>query len=197
MIPLLALGLPGGALTAIMIAAFNMHDMDVGPLLMVEAHDLVWVLFASMFWASVAILLFGIVEAKGIVHLLRIPFNVLGPAILIFSTIGVYALRNNIVDVYSMFGAGLVGYFMRRSDYSIPALVLGVILGQIGEGNFARAMVILDYDVFGFFQLDRPIPGIFIILGLLTVAWQFVQHRRLYASTFGRLADGIRRQPPE
>lgn len=187
MIPLLALGLPGGALTAIMIGAFNLHDMDVGPLLMVEAHDLVWVLFASMFWASLAILLLGIVEAKGIVHLLRIPFNVLGPGILIFTTIGSYALRNNIVDVYSMFAAGVLGYLMRRSDYSIPALVLGVILGQIGEANFARAMVILDYDIFNFFT--RWIPGILLSLGLLSIVYQFLRHGRMYLRTFGRLGE--------
>ena len=99
MIPLLALGLPGGALTAMMIAVFNLHDMDIGPLIMVEAHDLVWVLFASMFWASLAILLLGVVEAKGIVNLLRIPFNMLAPAILVFATIGAFALRSNILDV--------------------------------------------------------------------------------------------------
>ena len=138
MIPLLALGLPGGALTAIMIGVFNLHDMDIGPLIMVEAHDLVWVLFASMFWASLAILFLGIIEAKGIVHLLRIPFPILAPAILIFSTIGAYALRANILDVYTMFGAGIAGFFMRRGDYSIPAVVMGVILGQIGENVFAQ-----------------------------------------------------------
>lgn len=187
MIPLLALGLPGGALTAIMIAAFNLHDMDVGPLLMVEAHDLVWVLFASIFWASVAILLLGVVEAKGIVHLLRIPFRILGPAILIFTTIGSYALRSNIVDVYSMFVAGVVGYLMRRSDYSIPALVLGVILGQIGEANFARAMVILDYNFLNLFT--RPIPATLLSLGFLSILYQFFIHGRLYVATFGRLGE--------
>ena len=62
MIPLLALGLPGGALTAMMIGVFNVHDMEVGPLIMVEARELVWILFASMFWASLAILLLGVVE---------------------------------------------------------------------------------------------------------------------------------------
>ena len=131
MIPLLALGLPGGALTAMMIGVFNVHDMDIGPLIMVEAHDLVWILFASMFWASLAILFLGVVESKGIVHLLRIPFPVLGPGILLFSTIGAYALRSSIIDVYTMFIAGIVGYFLRRWDYSIPAVIMGVILGQI------------------------------------------------------------------
>ena len=184
---ILAGGLPGGALTAIMIGVFNLHDMDIGPLIMVEAHDLVWVLFASMFWASLAILFLGIVEAKGIVHLLRIPFPILAPAILIFSTIGAYALRANILDVYTMFGAGVAGFFMRRSDYSIPAVVLGVILGQIGESNFTIAMVILDYNPLNFFT--RPVPAILISLAFIMVVHQFFQHGRIYLATFGRIGD--------
>ena len=183
MIPLLALGLPGGALTAMMIGVFNLHDMDIGPLIMVEAKDLVWVLFASMFWASLAITFLGVVEAKGIVNLLRIPFPMLGPGILLFATIGAYALRNNIIDVYTMFIAGVVGYFMRRSDYSIPGLVMGVILGQIGEANFARAMVIMDYDVLGFFE--RPIAGVIVGLGLLTILVSIWRHANVFRARTG------------
>lgn len=184
MIPLLALGLPGGALTAIMIGVFNMHDMEIGPLIMVEAHDLVWVLFASMFWASLAILFLGIVEAKGIVHLLRIPFPILAPCILIFATIGTYALRANIVDIYVMFAAGVIGFFMRRSDYSIPAVVMGVILGQIGENVFAQAMVMVDYNFFGFFDLG--VSGVFMVGGMATIIYIIFSHTR-------KLAEGISR----
>ena len=169
MIPLLALGLPGGALTAMMIGVFNVHDMDVGPLIMVEAHDLVWVLFASMFWASLAILFLGYAESKTIVHLLRIPFSILAPGILIFSTIGAYALRGNITDVYTMFGAGIAGFVLRRSAYSVPAIVMGVILGQLGENSFAQAMTMLNYSFLGFFE--NWISGVLIGIGLLTVAW--------------------------
>ena len=193
MIPLLALGLPGGALTAIMIGVFNLHDMDIGPLIMVEAHDLVWVLFASMFWASLAILFLGIIEAKGIVHLLRIPFPILAPAILIFSTIGAYALRANILDVYTMFGAGVAGFFMRRSDYSIPAVVMGVILGQIGENVFAQAMVMLDYNFLNFFT--EPISAVLIAAGLATIAYNIFKHTRSYLATFGRLDETTAREP--
>ena len=167
MIPLLALGLPGGALTAMMIGVFNVHDMEVGPLIMIEARELVWILFASMFWASLAILLLGMVEAKSIVHLLRIPFTLLAPGILLFSTIGAYALRDNIFDVYSMFLAGIAGYFLRRSDYSIPAIVMGVILGQIGENSLSQAMSMLDHSFLGFFT--NPISGVLCGLGILTV----------------------------
>ena len=193
MIPLLALGLPGGALTAIMIGVFNLHGMDIGPLIMVEAHDLVWVLFASMFWASLAILFLGIVEAKGIVHLLRIPFPILAPAILIFSTIGAYALRANILDVYTMFGAGVAGFFMRRSDYSIPAVVMGVILGQIGENVFAQAMVMIDYNFLNFFT--EPISAVLIGGGLATIAYNIFKHTRSYLATFGRLDETTAHEP--
>ena len=147
MIPLLALGLPGGALTAMMIGVFNVHDMDVGPLIMVEAPDLVWILFASMFWASLAIFFLGMVESKTIVHLLRVPFTLLAPGIMVFSTIGAYALRGNIFDVLTMFLAGIAGYFLRKSDYSVAAIVMGVILGKIGENSLAQALTILDLSL--------------------------------------------------
>ena len=178
MIPLLALGLPGVALTAMMIGVFNLHDMEVGPLIMVEAPELVWILFASMFWASLAILVLGMVEAKGIVHLLRIPFSMLAPGILVFSTIGAYALRGNIFDVYIMFVAGVAGYFLRRSDYSVPAIVMGVILGQIGENSMSQALTILDYRFLGFFT--EPVSAVFCTLGLLTIAWGVVRRARRF-----------------
>ena len=178
MIPLLALGLPGGALTAMMIGVFNLHDMEVGPLIMVEAPELVWILFASMFWASLAILVLGMVEAKGIVHLLRIPFSMLAPGILVFSTIGAYALRGNIFDVYIMFAAGVAGYFLRRSDYSVPAIVMGVILGQIGENSMSQALTILDYRFLGFFT--EPVSAVFCTLGLATIAWGVVRRARRF-----------------
>ena len=161
-----------------MIGVFNLHDMEIGPLIMVEAHDLVWVLFASMFWASLAILFLGIVEAKGIVHLLRIPFPILAPGILIFSTIGTYALRANIVDIYVMFGAGVAGFFMRRRDYSIPAVVMGVVLGQIGENVFAQAISLLDYNFFAVFK--EPIAGTFIACGLITTVYTIFRHSRSF-----------------
>lgn len=180
MIPLLALGLPGGALTAIMIGVFNLHDMDPGPLIMVRAHDLVWVLFASMFWASLAILALGVLETKTTVHLLRIPFGVLAPAILVFSTIGAYAIRNNILDVWTMFAAGVVGYILRKGDYSLPAIIMGIILGQIGEAAFSKAMLIMDYRFAGFFT--RPIPATLITLGLLTTVLNVIRRPRFHAA---------------
>ena len=178
MIPLLALGLPGGALTAMMIGVFNVHDMEVGPLIMIEAHDLVWILFASMFWASLAILLLGYMESRTIVHLLKVPFPYLAPAILMFSTIGAYTLRDSIIDVAVMFVAGILGLFLRRLDYSVPAIVMGVILGKLGENSFVQGMVLVDYNILGFFA--SPVSAAFIVLGLLTILLSFVRRARSF-----------------
>ena len=178
MIPLLALGLPGGALTAMMIGVFNVHDMDVGPLIMVEAPDLVWILFSSMFWASLAILLLGMVESKTIVHLLRVPFTLLAPGILVFSTIGAYALRSNIFDILSMFLAGIAGYFLRKSDYSVAAIVMGVILGKIGENSLAQALTMLDFNYLGFFQ--EPVSAVLVVAGIMTIVWNLTRRARQY-----------------
>ncbi len=177
MIPLLALGLPGGALTAMMMGAFQIHGMDPGPLVFMTAHDLVWVTFAAMFFANVSIILLGFIETKTVVHLLRIPFRILAPAILLLATIGAYALRNLLVDVWVMFLAGIAGYFLRRTGYSVAGIVLGLILGKIGEGAFVKSMQIMHYNFLGFFE--RPIAAALILLGLATIVVNVVKPSRV------------------
>ncbi len=138
MIPLLALGLPGGALTAMMVAVFQMHDLQPGPLVFMLSPDLIWIVFAAMFYANLSILLVGVLETKTILNLLKIPFQFLAPLILMLATTGAYISRGLVLDVMIMFAAGIIGYFLRRTGFSIPAIVLGLILGKIGEQNFAQ-----------------------------------------------------------
>lgn len=167
MIPLLALGLPGGGFTAIMVGVLTIHDLEPGPLVMIQAHDMVWVLFAAMFWASVAVLFVSFLEAKIIVKLLNIPFPIIGTFIIVFSTMGAFAIRNNILDVWTMFIAGLVGVFLRKYGYSLPAIIMGIVLGQIGEAAFRQAIVILELNYWEFFT--RPVSLIFVLAGLVTI----------------------------
>jgi putative tricarboxylic transport membrane protein len=103
MIPLLALGLPGGALTAIMVAVFQFHDMEPGPLVFYNSPELIWVVFAAMFYANVSILFIGLIETKTILQLLRIPFHFLAPMILMLASIGSYIGRGLVLDVMVMF----------------------------------------------------------------------------------------------
>lgn len=173
MIPLLALGLPGGALTAMMLAIFQIHGMELGPEVMTKNPDLVWVTFVAMLFANFCILLLGYLEAKTVVHFLRIPFRLLGPIILLFCVIGAYALRNLLLDVWVMFAAGILGYLLRRTGYSVAGIVLGVILGDLGEAAFVKSMQLLDYDVLGFFL--RPISAILLVAGVGTIIFNVVK----------------------
>jgi len=167
MIPLLALGLPGGALTAMMVGVFQMHNMQPGPLVFITSKDLVWVVFAAMFFANLSIILIGYLETKTIVNLLKVPFQFLAPIILLLATVGSYAVRGLPMDVVVMFIAGVAGFMLRRSGYSLPGIVLGLILGSIGEKNFAQAMQMLHFEWTGF--VDRPIALVLIIGGILTL----------------------------
>ncbi len=168
MIPLLALGLPGGALTAMMVAVFQMHDLQPGPLVFYTSPDLIWIVFAAMFYANLSILIIGVVETKTILNLLKIPFHFLAPLILMLATIGAYISRGLVLDVMVMFLAGILGYLLRRSGYSIPGIVLGLILGKIGEQNFAQGMQMVHYDLWTYFS--RPICTLLIAAGTITLA---------------------------
>ena len=168
MIPLLALGLPGGALTAMMVAVFQMHDLEPGPLVFYNSPDLIWIVFAAMFYANLSILFIGLLETKTILYLLKIPFQFLAPLILLLATIGAYISRGLVLDVMVMFAAGILGFLLRRTGYSIPGIVLGLILGKIGEQNFAQGMQMVHYDLGTYFS--RPICSILIAAGALTLA---------------------------
>jgi len=168
MIPLLALGLPGGALTAMMVGVFQMHDMEPGPLVFINSGDLVWVVFAAMFYANLSILFIGYLETKTIINLLKIPFQFLSPLILLLATVGAYAVRGLTVDIIVMFLAGAMGFFLRRTGYSVAGIVLGLILGKIGEQTFAQAMQMVHYDMETFFA--RPICLALVLAAFATFA---------------------------
>lgn len=172
MIPLLALGLPGGALTAMMLGVFQLHGMEPGPLVFVTSKELVWTVFAAMFFANVAILGLGYLQTKTVVHVLRIPFPLLAPAILLIATVGAYAVRHLLLDVWTMYIAGIAGYLLRRSGYSVAGVVLGLILGQIGEASFTKAMQMLNYNPLLLFT--RPIAAVLLTGGIVTLLWRLV-----------------------
>lgn len=179
-IPLLALGLPGGALTAIMVGVFEMHGIDPGPLVLRNGANLVWLLFVGMFFANLSILFLGWLETKTVVHLLRIPFRFLAPGIILLAVIGAYARRGLVLDVDVLLITGIAGYFLRRTGYSMPGLVLGLVLGKIGERNFAQAMQTCNYNWVTF--LSDPITAGLVGVGIVTIAWnlykEILRHRR-------------------
>jgi len=169
MIPLLALGLPGGALTAMMLGVFQIHGMEPGPLIFVTSKELVWTTFAAMVFANIAIFGLGWLQTKTVVHLLRVPFRYLAPGILLLATIGAFALRNLLVDVWVMFAAGIAGYYLRRSGYSVSGIVLGLVLGDLGEAAFAKTMQLTNYSLTTL--MHRPVCAVLLTVGTLTLLW--------------------------
>ena len=118
--------------------------------------------------ACVLLRIICIVETKTILNLLKIPFQFLAPLILLLATIGAYISRGLVLDVMVMFIAGILGFLLRRTGFSIPGIVLGLILGKIGEQNFAQGMQMVHYDIGAYFS--RPICALLIAAGTLTLA---------------------------
>ena len=150
-----------------MVVVFQMHDLDPGLMVFYNSPELIFIVFAAMFYANLSILFIGLIETKTILYLLKIPFQFLAPMILLLSSIGSYIGRGLVLDVMIMFGSGIIGFLLRRSGYSIPGIVLGIILGKIGEQNFAQGMQMVHYDIFEY--MSRPICLLLIIAGFLTL----------------------------
>lgn len=167
MVPMLALGIPGGSTTALMLSVFMLHGLEPGPLIMVEQKEMVWQVFVAMFLANCSILCLGYITMRIVLNLLKVPTGFLMPIVFVLASIGAYALRNNIFDVWVMLAAGILGFFLRRRGYSPAGIVLGCILGSLGESALAKTMQLSNYDWTIFFT--RPFAAVFICIGLGTL----------------------------
>jgi len=166
LVPLLTLGIPTSATAAILLAAFQIYDLDPGPLLFTNSPDLVWALIASLYIGNVMLLVLNLPLVRLWVKLLEIPKPLLYAAILLFATLGVYSLSNSLIDVLIMYVIGLVGFLMRRYDFPVGPVILGVILGPLMEKQFRDAISINQGDPSIF--VTRPLT-LFILLAAAAV----------------------------
>lgn len=162
-IPLLTLGLPTNAVMALMVGALIIQGIQPGPLMMERQPDLFWGLVASMWVGNVMLLVINLPLVGIWVRLLKVPYDLLYPAILVFSAIGVYSLNNSAFDVYVTIVFALVGYILIKLDCEPVPLVLGFVLGPLMEEHLRRAMLLSRGDPLVF--VNRPIS-----LALLAVA---------------------------
>lgn len=142
MIPLLTLGIPGGAVTAILLGAFMTHNLRPGPLLLQNNADLVYQIFVGMFVANLFLLAFGLLGARLFAKVIQIRESLLAPVILMLCVVGAYALNNNIYNVYVMAGAGMFGYAMLKVDLPRAPLVIGLIIGPMVERELNRSVLV-------------------------------------------------------
>ncbi|MBZ9922096.1 tripartite tricarboxylate transporter permease, partial [Mesorhizobium sp. BR1-1-7] len=167
-IPMLGIGIPSGAVMAVLMGAMMIHGIQPGPLMMVQHADIFWGVVASMWVGNVMLLVLNIPLIGIWVRLLSVPSHILSPIVLLVMCIGVYSVNNNVFDIYTMMIFGILGYICSSFGYSPALLILGVILSPILEEHFRRALLISDGDYFVFLQ--EPISGTFIALGLMIVA---------------------------
>ncbi len=144
MVPLLALGIPGGNAAAIMMSALVLKGVQVGPLLVKSQPDYLSSVFGSMLVTNIIMVFVALAIAKVFAKILAIPYSVLGPIIIMLATIGSFALKNSTGDVVLMVAAGIIGYLFVSLGYSSAALVLGLVLGVMCEENLRRAYQIAN-----------------------------------------------------
>ena len=164
LVPLLTLGIPTSATAAILLVAFQIYNLQPGPLLFTNSPDLVWALIASLYIGNAMLLLLNLPLIRVWVKILAIPRALLYSAILVFATLGVYSLANSLIDVLIMYLIGVVGFFMRRYDFPVGPMILGVILGPLLEAHFRRALQISQGDLTVF--LTRPISAILLLVAV-------------------------------
>ncbi|MBU1210697.1 MAG: tripartite tricarboxylate transporter permease [Alphaproteobacteria bacterium] len=141
LIPLLALGVPGDVITAIIIGAFMVHGLQPGPMMFVANANIIYALFMGLIISSVLLFFIGGVAIRMFRYIVDVPKSVLMPAVLILCVFGVYAVNNNVFDVIVMFLMGWLGYFMLRNDIPAAPFLIAFILGPLLEDNFRQAML--------------------------------------------------------
>ncbi|MCR9149596.1 MAG: tripartite tricarboxylate transporter permease [Rhodobacteraceae bacterium] len=172
MIPLLALGIPGEALTAMMLSVFYVHNVVPGPGLFQNDMDFVVALYLALLALNVIVLVFLLVSTGWLVHLTRIPNRFLGMCIMLLSFVGIYSIRNSAVDCIIAAVFGLLGYVLKRLNLPIVPIILGMVLGGIMEVKFRAAMarVRTPWEF-----IERPIAMLLfvvIVLIVLSTAWR-------------------------
>lgn len=165
LVPMMALGIPGDAVTAILIGALLIHGLKPGPALFIERPDLVSSLFLLFILGNILFLVMGLAGLRFILKLLETPPRYLMPIVLAFCIVGAYAAQNSVFDIGVLIVFGMIGYTMRKIGLPVAPMVLGFILGPLIEDNLRRALILDDGNPLGL--LTRPFSSSLLILTLL------------------------------
>jgi len=166
-VPMLTLGIPGSGVTAILLGALMVHGLRPGPMLMENNPDFVWGLIASMYIGNIMLVILNLPLIGVWVSLLRVPYKVIMPLVVTISVVGVYATETTIFDLWVMLSFGVIGYLMRKLDFSLAPVVLAVVLGPLVESSLKQSLVISGGSLAIFFT--RPIAAPLMIFSLLSI----------------------------
>ncbi len=174
MVPLLTLGIPGSATTAVLIGAMMIHDLTPGPQLFLSDPDIIYGIFGAMLLANLLLLVVGLAGSRLWIQVTSIPKNVLFVLITMMSVIGAFAVRNSMFDVFCCLGFGILGWLLRRYGYPLAPIILGIVLGSIAEDNFRRAIIMDGGSVF----FTRPLSAVMLALAVLSFIVPLLRKRR-------------------
>jgi putative tricarboxylic transport membrane protein len=172
LLPMLALGIPGSPTAAVLLGGLLIWGLQPGPLLFVEQKDFVWGLIASMYLGNLAGLIVVLTTVPLFASILRIPFSIIAPVIIVICAIGAYTVHNAMLDVWFMLLFGAVGYVFKKLDYPLAPLVLALVLGDKAEDSFRQAMLVSQGDV-GILW-SNPLVGTISTLAIVLLLWPLI-----------------------
>jgi putative tricarboxylic transport membrane protein len=178
MVPLLTLGIPGSASTAVLMAAFVMWGLRPGPLLMTENPSFAWGLIASMYLGNIALLAINIFAIPLFVWMVRLPYRILAPAVIVVCTIGTYSVNGSMMETWLMLATGAIGLLMRLYGFSPAALILALVLGPMAEEALRQSLTISR----GSFMIFLERPASLWIIGLSAALLLLVPIMRRFQS---------------
>lgn len=182
-VPLLTLGIPTNSVLALLLAALMLHGVTPGPLLLFKFPDVFWGVIASMYIGNIILLILNLPLIGLFVQILRVPYSLLSPLIIMFVLLGAYALNNSVTDVLLTILFGLLGYIIKRYNFQPAPLVLAFVLGPMMETNFRQALIMSPTGSMGIF-FQRPISGTLLAIAVFVLLLPLLRQRlkTLFAS---------------
>jgi len=187
MLPMLALGIPGSATAAVMMGGLMIWGLTPGPMLFIERPDFVWGLIASMYIGNVVAVVLVLATVPLFASILRIPFSIIGPVIVVVCFIGAYTVNSGTFDLWLVLAFGVVGYVFKKLDYPIAPLVLAMVLGDKAEDAFRQSMIMARGSLAVFWS--NGLVGTIMTIGVLLLLWP------LLAAGISRVSGGFGRTP--
>ncbi len=182
-IPMLTLGIPGDAVTAVFIGALYIHGLRPGPMMMIDTPHMFWFMVGNLVLANTFMVIFGMTGIKIFAKIVEIKKGILIPSIIVLSVVGTYAINNNMTDVYWMMGFGIFGYLMKMFGYQVAPVILGIILGPLMDQSYRRAIMSTE-NSFGLFLLDLIKNPLTCVL-TVAVLFMIVSNTRLWPMFLG------------
>jgi putative tricarboxylic transport membrane protein len=172
LLPMLALGIPGSPTAAVLLGGLLIWGLQPGPLLFVEQKDFVWGLIASMYLGNLVGLVVVLTTVPLFASILRIPFSIIAPVIVVICAIGAYTVHNAMLDIWFMMGFGVMGYLFKKLDYPLAPLVLALVLGDKAEDSFRQAMLISQGEMS--ILWSNGLVGSISTLALVLLFWPLI-----------------------